>query len=519
MEPVTRILGVLILIGVSIAGPAGDVGAQGRRSLRFEVAAPAGVESAAVNGRLIIVVAPTSGRQAPEPRHRIGSVGADATPMAAVDVDQLVTGQTVVVDETAATFPFERLSDLPAAEYDVQAVLDVSRSIRMPGAPGNWYSQPQRVSVQSDRDLVVSLALTEQVQTERTPSDTEHIRYIHVRSERLSAYHARPVVLRAAVILPRGFDREPSRQYPIRISVGGYGQRYTAAARLMRDGSPFRRAWLADDAPRMLMLLLDGVGPHGDPYQVNSPSNGPYGDALVEELIPYVEGRFRGLGVPEARGIDGISTGGWVALALHVFYPDSFNGAWSFCPDPVDFRAFQRINIYDDDDAYVIDGGERPSRRGQDGAIRYTMRHELRMENVLGRGDSWAQSGRQWGAWNAVYGPRGSDGRPVPLWDPTTGVIDRTVTAHWEQYDLRLVLDRNWVTLAPKLNGRLNIWIGEMDDYYLNDSVHLLDSFLRNRAPTFNARIKFGRGEGHCWIPHSPGELLKEMGARIGAEP
>ena len=366
---------------------------------------------------------------------------------------------------------------------------------------------------------MVSLTLIEQVPPERVPPDTEYVRYVHLPSERLSTYHARPVVLRAAVILPRGFDQEPSRQYPMRLSVGGYGRRYTAAARLMRDGSPFRRAWLSDDAPRMLQVLLDGAGPHGDPYQVNSPNNGLYGDALVEELIPYIEGRFRGLGVPEARVIDGISTGGWVALALHVFYPDSFNGAWSYCPDPVDFRALQRINIYDDDDTYLEDGGERPSRRSPDGAIRFTMRHELRMENVLGRGDSWTQSGRQWGVWNAVYGPRGDDGRPVPLWDPTTGLIDRDLTSHWERYDLRLVLARNWATLAPRLDGKLNIWIGEMDDYYLNDSVHLLDAFLRNRDPTFNAQIAYGPGEGHCWVPHTPGELLHEMGARVGAKP
>ena len=472
-----------------------------------------------MTGRLIIVTAPVSGRQAPEPRHRIGSVGADATPIAAVNVHQLSSGQTVVVDETSATFPFQRLADWTPGEYDVQAVLDVSRDIRMPGAPGNWYSQPRRILVEPNRDLTVSLSLTEQVPPEQVPADTQYVRYVQLPSQRLSTYHARPVVLRAAVILPRGFDREPSRRYPIRLSVGGYGQRYTSADRLMRDGSSFRRAWLADDTPRMLQVVLDGVGPHGDPYQVNSSNNGPYGDALVEELIPHIESRFRGLGVPGARVIEGVSTGGWVALALHVFYPDTFNGAWSYCPDSVDFRALQRINIYDDDDAYVEDGGERPSRRGPDGAIRFTIRHEIRMENVLGRGDSWTQSGRQWGAWNAVYGPRGDDGRPVPLWDPTTGLIDRGVAQHWERYDLRLVLAHNWATLAPKLDGKLNVWIGEMDDYYLNDSVHLLDTFLRNRDPTFHARIAYGPGEGHCWVPHSPEELLKEMGARVGAEP
>ena len=492
--------------------------AQTPRSLRFEVTVSPGLESDFSTGRLIVVAAPVASGHTREPRHRIGSVGVEATPIAAVDVDLLVGGQTIVVDETATAFPIS-LSDLTPADYDVQAVLDVSRDVRGVGAPGNWYSRSRRISIESDRDLVVELELTEFVPPEPMPSDTEYVRYVRLTSEHLSAFHGRPIVLRAAVILPRDFEQDRSRRYPVWLSVGGYGRRDTAASRLMGRGSPFRRAWLGDTAPRMLRVLLDGAGPYGDPYQVNSANNGPWGDALVEELLPHIEERFRGRGDPEARVIDGTSTGGWTALALHVLFPDSFNGAWSFCPDPVDFRAFQLLNIYDDDDAYVQNGVERPSRRGPDGEVRFTMRHEVRMENVLGLGDSWTESGRQWGAWNAVYGPRDNDGRPLPLWDPVTGLIDRDVTSHWERYDLRLVLARNWATLAPKLDGKLNIWIGEMDDYYLNNAVHLLDDFLRERDPSFDVRIEYGSGEGHCWIPHTPEQLLREVGEQVGAAP
>lgn len=477
-----------------------------------------GVESDSLTGRLIVVAAPVAGGDTREPRHRIGSVGIAATPIAAIDVDRLVGGQTIVVDETATAFPIP-FSDLPPADYDVQAVLDLSRDIRMVGAPGNWYSRARRVSVESDRDLVVRLALTEIVPPEPVPSDTDYVRYVRLRSERLSAFHGRPIVLRAAVILPRGFEQDSSRRYPVWLSVGGYGRRDTAAGVLMNRGSPFRRAWLGDNAPRVLRVLLDGAGPYGDPYQVNSANNGPWGDALVEELLPHIEERYRGKADAEARVVEGVSTGGWSALALHVLFPDSFNGAWSFCPDPVDFRALQLVDIYDDDDAYVEDGLERPSRRGPDGVVRFTMRDEVRMENVLGLGDSWTESGHQWGAWNAAFGPRGRDGRPLPLWDPETGLIDRGVTSHWERYDLRLVLARNWATLAPKLDGKLRIWIGEMDDYYLNNAVHLLDDFLRERDPSFDARIEYGPGEGHCWIPHTPEALLQEIGARVGAAP
>lgn len=283
----------------------------------------------------------------------------------------------------------------------------------------------------------------------------------------------------------------------------------------MRRGSQFRQAWLAADAPRMLLLHLDGAGPNGDPYQVNSANNGPHGDAVTKELIPHVEREFSGVGEPQARVLDGSSTGGWVSLALQIFYPDFFNGAWASCPDSVDFRAFQLVDVYGDDSAYVDERGrERPSARNRDGNVRFTMRHEVQMENVLGLGDSWTMSGRQWGAWNATYGPMGGDGRSLPLWDPETGLIDQSVTQHWEQYDLRLVLERNWDELAPRLRGKLNLWVGELDDYFLEDAVHLLDAFLQTR-PSIDTRIAYGAGRGHCWTGISQAEMMREMGERV----
>src|SRR5580704_2740733 len=121
----------------------------------------------------------------------------------------------------------------------------------------------------------------------------------------------------------------------------------------MDERSRFRGAWLADGAPRMVLLHLDGAGPLGDPYQVNSANNGPYGDAVTQELIPFIEEKYHAIGEPRARVLSGVSTGGWVSLALQVFYPDFFNGTWSYCPDGVDFRAFQLVNIYEDRNAYI----------------------------------------------------------------------------------------------------------------------------------------------------------------------
>ena len=479
--------------------------------LRFEVTLDPSLP-AQPPGRLLVVMA-SSDRV--EPRRLIGRTGRTATPTVGVDVPALAPGDRVILDATAAAFPIEGLADLPAGEYHVQAVLDTNRDIRSPGAPGSLYSEPLQVALEPAQNEPVRLTLSRRIPDEQLPPDEEYLRFVKIRSDLLTQFHGRPIYIRAGVILPPGFEQEPERRYPLRVHIGGYGSRYTRVGSMMRPGSPFRDAWLAADAPRMVLLHLAGAGPNGDPYQVNSANNGPYGDAVTQELIPYVEREFRGIGEPHARVLDGGSTGGWVSLALQIFYPDFFNGAWASCPDGVDFSAFQLVDIYSGDSAYVDEQGhELPSARNRNGRVRFTMRHEVQMENVLGRGDSWTMSGRQWGAWNAAYGPRGQDGRPVPLWDPETGVIDRSVTRHWEPYDLRLVLEQHWDELAPKLRGKLNIWVGEMDDYYLNNAVHLLDEFLQTK-PSIDARIAFGPDRGHCWTGISQNEMMREIEERI----
>ena len=453
-------------------------------------------------GRLLIVLA--EGSAGVEPRRLIARTGSDAVPTLGVDAPALAPGGRVTVEGAVAShFPLAEVATLPAGEYRVQAVLRTNRDLRAFDAPGTLFSDVVQVSLGPERAGSATLTLAHRLPEESLPPSTRFLRFVKLRSDLLSAFHGRPIYLRAGVILPVGFDREPQRRYPLRVRIGGFGVRYTAVQSLMRTGSPFRAAWTDQDAdaPRMLLLHLDGAGPFGDPYQVNSANN--------------VEREFRGVGTRDARVLDGSSTGGWVSLALQMFYPDVFNGAWASCPDSVDFRAFQRVDIYGDASAYLDErGGEQASARNLDGSVRFTMRHELRMENVLGAGGNWATSGRQWGAWNAAYGPRGADGQPVPLWDPQTGRIDPTVARHWERYDLRLQLEQEWDTLAPKLDGTLNIWVGDMDNYFLNEAVHLFEQFLGTR-PSLDARVAYGQGRGHCWTGISPGEMMREMASTV----
>ncbi len=469
------------------------------------------------SGRLLIVLGrPGSG----EPRLSIGRTGKDAAPVLGRDVDNLAPGGVAVLDNHSALFPIAQLSQLRPDTYAVQAVLHVNPDLNVPNAPGDLYSSVTTIRLDPASGGTVALELLHQVPAETLPPDRALVKYLKIRSQLLSDFHGRAIYLRAGVILPREFAQHPDRRYPVRVHVGGYAARFTDVGAMMAAGSEFHQAWMAEGAPPMILIHLDGAGPLGDPYQVDSANHGPYGAAITRELIPYIEDHFRGIGEGRARVVDGGSTGGWVALALQVFYPDFFNGAWSFCPDSVDFRSLELVNIYEDENAYIGPHGfERPAARDVSGEVRFTMRHECQLENVLGRGGSWTLSGGQWGAWNATYGPKGKGGQPVPLWDPITGAIDHKVASHWKSYDLRRVLESRWAELGPKLKGKIHIWIGDADDYFLNNAVHLLDGFLAHAQPPFEGTITFSPREGHCWIPVSDSAILRQMAERMGAGP
>jgi len=470
-------------------------------TLRFEVTVAKGLKVEPQDGRLLLVIG--KGRRG-EPRNNIGSTGMDAPPFLGCDVKGFAPGIVATLDQTAAIYPIAHLSRLPAGEHIIQAVFATNRDLNLPNAPGNLYSELIAVTLDPAKGGVVKVELTKQEPPEELPKDTDNVKWVKFKSELLSKFHGRPMYLRAGIVLPRDFDKDKDRRYPLRVHIGGYGTRYTSA-RFFARPQP-------EDAPRFVLLQLDGAGPYGDPYQVNSANNGPYGDALTQELIPYVEKQYRCIGKPWARFLHGASTGGWVSLALQVFYPDYFNGCWSSCPDPVDFRAYELINIYRDENAYVNrQGFERPAMRNVEGETLYTVRHECQMEVVMGRGDRWELSGKDWCAWNATFGPRGADGLPKPLWDGKTGKIDRSVLEHWNQYDLRMHLEKNWATLGPKLHGKIHIWVGEGDDYFLNNAVHLLDDFLSKAKPAYGGKITFEPRTGHGVRGPGEREMLKEM--------
>jgi hypothetical protein len=466
--------------------------------LRFEVSPPPGGWPSHP-ARLLLAVAPPG---VVNPWTRIGDVGAQAITLLGADVGPGCKPGPVRLDRDSALFPWRSLGELPPGSYRVQALVMTNRDLWRPDAPGNWLSPAREVLLQSTRSEVVRLTVDASLPVETLPPETEFVRYRRIRSERLSRFWGRDMYVRVSVVVPRVFQSEPERRFPVLVHVGGYAGRYDRVAHWFKPGAEFGRVWAAPETPQWLVVALDGAGPLGDPYQIDSDNHGPYGEALMEEILPAVEKEFRGIGESWARLTTGGSTGGWVSFALQVLYPDRFGGCWSGFPDPLDFQDFQLVNLYSDANAFVNAAGfERPSARTRRGDVDFTMRHEVQHENVLGLGDRFTRSGGQWGAWNAVFGARSPAGDPVPAWDSRSGKIDPAAVAAWRRYDLTPLLATNWATLGPKLRGKLHVWVGEADEYFLNHGVHRLDDFLRTAQPPAEAEVRFDARAGHGWEP------------------
>lgn len=524
------------------------------QGLRAEVSFPASLRQEPADGRMLLLIARDS---AGEPRFRINDSD-DTQQVFGVDVEGLKPGEAAVVDARVLGYPLESLGDLPAGDYWVQGLLHLYETFRRSDghvvklpmdrgegqqwsrAPGNLYSTPTRVRIDPAAGGVVRIALDRAIPPIEPMRDTKYVKYVRLQSERLTKFWGRPMYLGAIVVLPEGWDTHPQARYPMAVYQGHFqhtvsgwretppdpslppanldslsafcpnGHEGVFCTRFGYDrvqqehGYDFFRTWTGASFPRVIMVTIQHANPYyDDSYAVNSANLGPYGDAITYELIPHLEKLYRGIGQGWARALYGGSTGGWESLAVQMFYPDEYNGAYANCPDPIDFRAFTVVNLYEDRNAYFSEGAgfkrtPRPGTRDYLGQVRTTLEMINRRELVLG---TKSRSGDQWDIWEAVYGPVGADGYPRRIWDKRTGVIDPEVAAYWrENYDLSHILRRDWATLGPKLQGKLHLAVGDMDNYYLNDAVYLAEQFLEGTTnPPYRGSVSYGDRAEHCW--------------------
>jgi hypothetical protein len=518
-------------------------GSAAAQAPRFEITVAPEAHAGPLTGRLVLVLAE---RDRPEPRLTLAPHG---PAIFGVDLEALPAGTAAVVDSGALGYP-DGLAALAPGEYFAQAVINVyermeradGRMVWLPwndgrisffsAEPGNLYSAPVPVTV--GRGGTVRIQVDQVIPAEEPPRDTEWLRHVSIRSEKLSAWWGRPAYVHATVLLPRGWAVNPDVRYPAVYALGhsapfSFQPDSTRVRNIgvidpvrgVETGWDFYKAWTSDDFPRVVAITLEQSTPYfPDSYSVNSANNGPYGDAIVEEIIPFLEREFRLIPEPYARILEGASTSGWQSLALILRNPEFFGGAWILQPDPIDFRSYILTNIYEDENAFTLQAGtlqvERPFRRTTEGQVVWTLRQLSRFEAVLG---SRGRSGYQLGAWDAVYGPTGPDGYPRPLWDRLTGEIDKEVASYMRDngYDLRVYAEQNWSRIGPQLAGELHFFAGDMDDFYLNRAVYRFEEFLKSTTnPASDATFTYGRPmKGHGWHAWTWADMVRDMAAHV----
>jgi hypothetical protein len=495
-----------------------------------------------LDGRLLLML---STDPKDEPRLQIND-SPNTQQIFGIDVDGLQPGQQAIFDSTTLGYPLESLRQVPPGQYRAQALLHRYETfhrgdghvVKLPmdrgegqqwnKAPGNLFSTPQNVTIAAGGDAgkPIVIRLDKVIPEIPAPETTKYRKHERIQSELLTKFWGRPMHLGAHVLLPEGFDTHPDARYPLVIfhghfpqEFGGfretppdpnlkpeYNERFHLAGynRIVQDHAHrFYKEWIGPNYPRMVIIEIQHANPYyDDSYAVNSANLGPYGDAITYELIPHLEKKYRCIGAGWARFLYGGSTGGWEALAAQIFYPKEYNGCYAACPDPIDFRAYTVVDIYKDKNAYQIEGPwrqvKRPGARNYLGHISSTVEDMNRHELVLG---TKSRSGQQWDIWEAVYSPVGADGYPKPIWDKRTGLINPLVAAYWkEHYDLHAILERDWPKIGKDLQGKINIYVGDMDTFYLNNAVYLMEDFLKKTTnPPYGGEVLYGDRAEHCW--------------------
>ena len=491
------------------------------------------------DGRLLLMF---SKKLKPEPRFQIND-GKNTGIIVGVDVENWKPGEIIKFNSNLLAYPINQLKDLPNGDYYVQAFLHKYETFKMATgfelklpmdqgegqkwniSPENLYSNPQKVNIQKNNFLEIKL--NNEIPEIEPIEDSNYIKHIKIQSKLLSEFWGRPMFLQANVLLPKGFKKTGSKRYPLMVFHGHFPNTFRGFRNKPPDAPKkdsifnerfgitgykfiqeneaynFYKQWISKSFPRFMVIEIQHQNPYyDDSYAVNSANLGPYGDAITYELIPYIENMFDGIGEGWGRFLYGGSTGGWEALAAQVFYPKEYNGCFAACPDPIDFRAFTIVDLYKDKNAYYDEGefmrNLRPGIRDGIGRIKAYLKDINRREYVLG---SNGRSGDQWDIWQAVYSPVGENGYPKPIWDKLSGEIDKEVANYWkENYDLRYIMERDWSEIGKDLKGKINIYCGDMDNYYLNNAVVLTEKFLEKTSnPYYNGEVDYGNGAEHCW--------------------
>jgi S-formylglutathione hydrolase FrmB len=500
-----RLLGAAALLALVPAGAA----AQSRAAFRVTLTADtARIGSAPVSGRLIILMSTTPPEEAGEPLRP--DLDPEKVWIAAKEVTGLAPGSSVVIDADSLASP-RPFSAAPRGKRYVMALLDRDHNANWSTlSPGDLVSPVDSVDALGTLDAPTPLALSGRIVGPRSLS-APSTEVVELTSPLLSAFWKRPVVLRAAVVTPPDSEAVATPAGPrfrAVYHISGWG----GSHRMAFSRGQRQIAMMRDGGERgAVHVFLETQFVTGHPVFANSANNGPWADALMSELIPHLEQRYRLIPAANARHLTGHSSGGWATLWLQVNYPAFFGGTWSTAPDPVDFADFtgvdmrpgSRENYY-----FHADGTPRPFIK-MDGVPRSTLQAYTRMEVVLGPAG-------QISAFETVFGPRGADGKPVQAIDRETGALNPRALEAWAAYDIRAILQRRWAELGPQLRGKLHIWVGDEDNFYLTAPTQRLCEFLKRAGSDATCEIVPGRD--HFSLPGAYETYPKGLEYRFGQE-
>ena len=506
----------------------------------FEVMLPASISNKPLDGRLLLLLSKST---AGEPRFQISDDEATQQ-VFGMDVDQWKPGTKKQFDASAFGYPVETIKQITSGNYRVQVVLHIYETfkrkdgniVKLPMdrgegqhwniAPGNLYSTTQDIKYTPETSFKIMLNLDQKIPPIKEPEDSKYVKHIKIQSKLLTEFWGRPMYLGAHILLPEGWETHLNVKYPLAIYHGHFpddfgGWRTTPPDEnlvpdtvkrfnligynkiVQQEAYDFYKMWTGPDFPRVIAIEIQHANPfYDDSYAVNSANIGPYGDAITFELIPEIEKRFRGIGEGWARFMYGGSTGGWEAMAAQVFYPDQYNGSYAACPDPIDFHHYMTVDLYNHKNAYYAEGPfrktPRPGHRDYLGHVNAMVKDMNFRELALG---SKGRSGDQWDIWEAVYSPVGKDGYPKRVFDKKTGDIDKEVVNYWkENFDLTHIVQRDWPKVGEKLKGKLHLYVGDMDNFYLNNAVYSAEDMLKKLTnPSCNCEVDYGDRAEHCW--------------------
>ena len=514
---------------------------------------PAKYYSEPLDGRLIILI---SDNNDSEMRFQLNDKP-NTCQAFGMDVENWTKGTKLNFDQNSFGYPIESYAEIPKGKYYLQVFFHKYETfnradghvVKLPMdrgegqqwnlAPGNVYSVPQSHAVDYNSSLEIVFDLDQIIPLIEAPKDTKYIKHIRLKSDLLSAFWGRDMYLGAHVLLPEGFDKHPNVKYPLAIHHGhfpkdfdgfrvappdlnlepDYSDRFKLSGYniiVQQEAHDFYKQWTGPDFPRVIAVLIQHPTPYyDDSYAVNSEAQGPYGDAITYELLPYIEKLFRGIGEGWSRFVYGGSTGGWEALAVQVKYPKEYGMCFAACPDPIDFRAYCLVNIYEDENAYYKEGTFRKTlvagHRDYLGNVDATLRDMNYRELVLG---TMGRSGQQWDIWEATYSPIDDRGYPKRIWDRKSGVIDKEVAEYWkENYDLSYIMKRDWAKHGKDWENKIHLYCGDMDNYYLNNAVYLAEEILEETSgPYYNGEVDYGDRAEHCWNgDHENGNYISRL--------